>query len=51
MIIINNFNGIGRCVRDIELKYLQNGTATASFTIAIDKGLSKDKKAEDKHFQ
>ena len=46
MIIINNFNGIGRCVRDIELKYLQNGTATASFTIAIDKGLSKDKKQE-----
>lgn len=46
MIIINSVNLIGRCVRDIELRYLQNGTATASFTIAIDKGLSKEKKQE-----
>lgn len=43
---MNSWTGIGRCVRDIELRYLQNGTATASFTIAIDKGLSKEKKQE-----
>ena len=43
---MNSWTGIGRCVRDIELRYLQNGTATSSFTIAIDKGLSKEKKQE-----
>lgn len=46
MIIINNFNGIGRCVRDTELRYLQSGTAVCNFTIAIDKQLSKEKKQE-----
>lgn len=46
MIIINNWTGIGRLVRDVELKYLQTGTANATFTLAIDRGLSKEKKQE-----
>ena len=44
---MNNVNLIGRTVRDVELKYIPNsGTALATVTIAIDKGLSKDKKQE-----
>lgn len=38
---------IGRLVRDPELKYLPgNGMANCRFTLAVDKGLSKDKKEE-----
>ena len=44
---MNNVVLIGRLVRDPELRYLPNrGTATANFTLAVDKGLSKDKKQE-----
>lgn len=44
---MNNVVLIGRLVRDPELRYLPNGgTAISNFTLAIDKGLSKDKKAE-----
>lgn len=43
---MNNVILIGRLVKDPELKYLQNGTATCNFTLAVDKGLSKDKKQE-----
>lgn len=44
---MNNFIGIGRLVRDPELRYIPNsGTATCNFTLAIDKNLSKEKKAE-----
>ena len=44
---MNNFNGVGRCTRDPELRYLPNvGTAICNFTIAIDRGMSKDKKDE-----
>ena len=44
---MNNTVLIGRLVRDPELRYLPNsGTANATFTLAVDKGLSKDKKAE-----
>ena len=46
MIIINNFTGIGRAVRDPELRYIPSGTAVVKFTIAIDRNLSKEKKAE-----
>lgn len=47
MIDINNFAGIGRLTRDPELRYLPNGgQAIATFTLAIDKNLSKDKKQE-----
>ena len=38
---------IGRLVRDPELRYLPNGgTAVSTFTLAVDKGLSKEKKQE-----
>lgn len=38
---------IGRLVRDPELRYLPGtGTATCSFTIAVDRGLSKEKREE-----
>ena len=38
---------IGRNVRDIELRYLPNGgTSIAKFTLAVDKGMSKEKKTE-----
>lgn len=46
MIIINTVNLIGRLVRDPQLKYLPNGTANATFTMAVDRGLSKEKKQE-----
>ena len=38
---------IGRLTRDPDLKYLPGtGTAVANFTLAVDKELSKDKRAE-----
>lgn len=44
---INNVNLIGRLTRDPELRYIPNsGTPVSTFTIAVDKGLSKDKKQE-----
>lgn len=44
---MNSVNLIGRLVRDPNLRYIPNsGTAISDFTLAIDKNLSKDKKAE-----
>lgn len=44
---MNNVVLIGRLTRDPELRYLPNtNTANCTFTIAVDKGLSKDKKQE-----
>lgn len=44
---MNSVNLIGRLTRDPEMRYLEGtGTAMCRFSIAIDKGLSKDKKAE-----
>lgn len=43
---MNNTVLIGRLVRDPDLKYLQTGTATCNFTLAVNKNLTKDKKAE-----
>ena len=38
---------IGRLTRDPELRYIPNsGTAVTNFTLAVDKGLSKEKKEE-----
>jgi single-strand DNA-binding protein len=39
---------IGRVVRDLELRYMTNGTAVVKMTLAINKDLSKDKEAEFK---
>ena len=44
---MNNVVLTGRLTRDPELRYLEgSGTATGTFTLAVDKSLSKDKKAE-----
>ncbi|MFR7835841.1 MAG: single-stranded DNA-binding protein, partial [Ezakiella sp.] len=44
---MNNVVLIGRLTRDPELRYLPNtNTANCTFTLAVDKGLSKDKKQE-----
>lgn len=44
---MNNVSLVGRLTRDPELRYLPGeGRAVANFTLAVDKGLSKEKKAE-----
>ena len=45
---MNNVNLIGRLTKNPELKYLANGngTAVATFTLAVDRNLSKDKREE-----
>mgnify|MGYP001073871087 CR=1 FL=1 len=44
---MNNVIISGRCTKEIELKYLPNtGIPVATFTLAVDKDLAKDKKAE-----
>ena len=35
---MNQFNGIGNLVRDVELKKTQTGKSVANFTLAINKG-------------
>lgn len=37
---------IGRLTRDPELRYIPSGTAVCTFTLAVDKQLSKDKRQE-----
>ena len=39
---MNSVNVIGRIGKDIELKYLQSGSAVASFSIAVDQSYKKD---------
>lgn len=41
---MNNATLLGRLTRDPELKYTQSGTAVTRITVAVDKGLSKEKK-------
>lgn len=43
---MNNCIIIGRITRDIELRYIPSGTATAKFNVAVDRGLSREKKQE-----
>lgn len=37
---------IGRLVKDVDIRFTASNMAVANFTIAVDKGLSRDKKAE-----
>ncbi|MEW6624400.1 MAG: single-stranded DNA-binding protein [Bacillota bacterium] len=37
---------IGRLTKDPELRYTNQGTAVAGFTLAVDKGLSREKRME-----
>lgn len=47
MSILNNVVLIGRLTRDPELRYIPNsGTPVSTFTLAVDKNLSKEKKME-----
>jgi single-strand DNA-binding protein len=42
---MNNWNGIGRLVRDPELKFIPGkGTANCTFTLAVDDGFGDNKK-------
>ena len=44
---MNNVVLIGRLTRDPELRYIPgSGTAVAKFGIAVDRGLSREKKME-----
>ncbi|MDR7869793.1 MAG: single-stranded DNA-binding protein [Tissierellaceae bacterium] len=44
---MNNVTLIGRLTRDPELRYIPNsGTAVSTFTLAVDKNLSREKKQE-----
>ncbi len=43
---MNNVVLIGRLCADPELRYIPSGVAACSFRLAVDKGLSKDKKQE-----
>lgn len=44
---MNNVVLIGRLTRDPELRYIQtSGTAVCQFTLAVDKNLARDKKAQ-----
>ena len=37
---------VGRVTRDLELRHTQSGIANASFSLAVDKGLSRQKREE-----
>lgn len=41
---MNNITLLGRLTRDPELKYTQSGTAVTRITVAVDRGLSKEKR-------
>ncbi len=43
---MNNVVLIGRLCADPEFRYTPSGVATCSFRLAVDKGLSKEKKQE-----
>ena len=43
---MNDVSLVGRLTKDIELKYIPSGTAVAKFTLAVDRGLSSQKKKE-----
>ena len=43
---MNNVTLIGRLTKDPELRYIPSGTAVCTFSLAVDKGLSREKKQE-----
>ena len=40
--MINNFVGVGRTTKDVELRYSKNGVAIANFTLAITRRFDKE---------
>ena len=43
---MNNLDLIGRLTKDPDLRFTTSGIAVCRFTLAVDRGLSKDKKME-----
>lgn len=43
---MNNVQLLGYVTKNPDLRYTKSGSAVCQFTLAVDKGLSKDKKAE-----
>lgn len=43
---MNNVTLLGRLTKDPDLRYTQGGTATCRFILAIDRGLSREKKEQ-----
>lgn len=43
---MNNVSLVGRLTRDPELRYTQSGTATCRFSLAVDRRLSRERRAE-----
>lgn len=43
---MNSVNLVGRLTRDPELRYTQSGAAVVRFTLAVDRRLSREKRAE-----
>ncbi len=43
---MNQVGLVGRLTRDPELRYTQGGTAYCRFTLAVDRGLNKEKRQE-----
>lgn len=39
---MNNWTGIGRLTKDPEIRYTQNKTAVASFTLAVDRRIKRE---------
>lgn len=48
--MLNHITIMGRLTRDPELRYTQNGTAVASFTLAVDRDRKKDDGSRDTDF-
>lgn len=48
--MLNHIVLMGRLVRDPELRYTQQGTAVAMFTLAVDRNYSKDASAKQTDF-
>lgn len=46
--MINNLTLVGRLTRDPELRYTQSSKAVCSFTLAVDREMSKEKREEAK---
>ena len=46
--MINNLTLVGRLVKDPELRYTQSSRAVCSFTLAVDREMSKEKREEAK---
>src|SRR5690625_7633453 len=43
---MNNFNGLGRLTRDVDLRYTEQGTAVGNFTLAINRNFKNKQTGE-----